>query len=449
MNNTLLINALVATAERVASGAIAISDGRISAVRFDDQTDTPVLSTEGYTVIDLEGKVVFAGGIDAHTHFREPGMTHKGDLESESKAALLGGVTSFVDMPNTAPPTTSETALKDKLKMAQGRCWANYGFHIGATNVNLAEIKQILREDPSLFGGIKVFMGSSTGNMLVDSSSALEEAFKITNCPVLIHSESESRIRANLAEWEGKEIPFRAHPQIRDSRACILSTIKALEMAVTNGTALHVLHVSTKEELQMIRASKIHNPAISCESSANYLWFSDNDYERLGARIKCNPAIKEEEDRKALVEALKDGLIDTIGSDHAPHLLFEKDAPYRKCPSGIPSIAHQLPALLTLAMKEEIPFERIASAFSEKPAEIFGLSDRGRIAPGCIADLVVVELCDGYSVPEEVPYKCGWSPYAGENFSARIDSVYLAGIKCAENGKTIGLPSGKQLIFRK
>lgn len=451
MSRTLLVNAVIATSACEGMGALAIDGKSIAGIWFREETDTDdskaLAAFPDADVIDLGGKVLMAGGIDAHVHFRDPGLTHKADIESESKAALLGGITSFIDMPNTSPATTDRETLEAKLKNASAKSWANYGFNIGATNGNYEEIKGHLAGDfRHSIGGVKVFMGSSTGNMLVDRQETLDKLFSIGSKPVLIHSEDEGIIKANLAaarERFGEEVPFTEHPAIRSRKACIMSTIKALEMAVKHGTHLHVCHVTTAEEVEMIRAAKIHNPGISAETSANYLWFSDEDYARLGSRIKCNPAVKSTKDRAALRKGLEEGLIDTIGSDHAPHLLSEKDKPYLSCPSGVPSIQQSLPVAFTLGM----PLTRIASAYSERVAEIFGISDRGVLKPGAFADLVVVDPEEEFTV-REVACKCGWSPYEGETLKGAVKMVWINGVLTVKDGAFIAERSAMELYFK-
>ncbi len=467
MARILLTNATIVTGASSKKGALAVDGERIAGICYRDTSasdDSEALRAfSDYESIDLRGKVLMAGGIDAHVHFREPGMEWKADIESESRAALLGGVTSFIDMPNTAPPTTCLDAIQDKLNRAAGRSWANYGFHIGATNGNAAAIREYLAEGRGgEFGGIKVFMGSSTGNMLVDDGETLSDLFRIKGKPILIHSEDEGIIKSNLAAFKerfGEDVPFSEHPAIRSRNACVRSTAKALAMAIEYGTRLHVLHVSTAEEVEMIRAAKIHNPNITAETSANYLWFCDKDYGTLKGKVKCNPAIKTAADREALRKGLAEGIIDTIGSDHAPHLPSEKERPYLECPSGIPSIQQSLSVVLTVAdifnegrnAGNEAPLltlSRIASAFSEKPAEILGISDRGSLKAGNYADLVVIDPEEEYSV-NYIGYKCGWSPYEGMTFKGMIDKVFLNGKQVIADGRLIqDSPSGVP-IFRR
>lgn len=468
MRRTLLTNALITTGASSNKGSLAIEDGRIAGIWLEGteeagQSEPDLRAGREFPdadVIDLGGKVLMAGGIDAHVHFREPGLTHKADIESESRAALLGGITSFIDMPNTKPATTTSEALEEKLALAEGRSWANYGFHIGATNGNCHQIKEMLHNGMGCrFGGIKVFMGSSTGNMLVDESDSLKELFQMEGKTILVHCEDEATIKANLERATASgDIPFRCHPEIRSRLACIRSTAKALELAIKHGTSLHLLHISTAEEVEMVRAAKIHNPAITAETCPNYLWFSDNEYASLGGRLKCNPSIKSAADRAALRKALAEGVIDTIGSDHAPHLAEEKDHPYLCCPSGLPSIQFGLPVTMSVAKgwdaegpdpdAEEVPLPRLAAAYSEKIASILGIKGRGSLEVGNVADLLVLDP-DGVTDvgPETIVSKCGWSPYEGQRMCGSVSQVYLAGELVVDEGRLLGTPKGKPLEF--
>ncbi len=441
MNRRILHNATIVTSEKEGLGSIVIEGGKIAEVLWADADDyefrTSGLLEQGAETLNLEGKYVMAGGIDAHVHFREPGLTHKADMETESRAAAAGGVTSVFDMPNTNPPTTDAETLGSKIRMAEGRCMAKIGFHIGATNGNADEIYSLVMKGnaeagikPEDIAGIKVFMGSSTGNMLVNEDSSLDRLFSIKEKPVLVHCEDEETIKANLAAATAKygdDIPFQEHENIRSRKACIKSSIKALEMAIKHGTRLVLCHISTKEEIEMVRAAKASNPGIIAETSCNYLWFSNEAYDRLGSRAKCNPSIKSAEDRKALREALANGMIDTIGSDHAPHLPAEKEQCYVKAPSGLPSIQQTLPVLLTIAEEEGIPLTRIASVFSEKAADVYGLR-RGRIREGYDADLVIFDKGKTFKVRNEDQLsKCGWTPYEGETLTGVIETVIIDG----------------------
>lgn len=443
MKATLLYNATVVTAEKEAVGSVLVIDSTIEEVIFSDRedygfrVDRIMKQYEGLEVINLEGKWLMAGGIDAHVHFREPGLTHKADMATESLAAAAGGVTYVMDMPNTNPATTTAQALKEKLDLAKGRTTGKIAFHIGATNSNAEDIVRLIQEGdasagicPDDIAGVKVFMGSSTGNMLVDDNSTLARLFAISGKPVLVHCEDEQTIKANLekaVEKYGEEIPFREHENIRSRSACIKSSIRALEMAIKHGTRLVLCHISTKEEMEMVRAAKLSNPSIIAETSCNYLWFCNEDYDRLGSRVKCNPSVKRPQDREALRQGLADGLIDTIGSDHAPHLLSEKENKYGKAPSGLPTIQQSLPVLLTIARQEEIPLTRIASVFSEKASELYGLKT-GKIAKGYAADLVVFDLNKEFTVrAEDQKGRCGWTPYEGETLNGVIEMVLVDG----------------------
>ncbi|MBR5177067.1 MAG: dihydroorotase [Bacteroidales bacterium] len=444
---TLLKNAEIVTGASVSKGTLGIEGELISGI----WKETP--NIPGAEVIDMKGCLVMAGGIDAHVHFREPGMTRKADIGSESFAAVLGGITSFIDMPNTIPQATSIEAIEWKLGRASETSSANFGFHIGATNSNAAMIREYIDcGKGDMFGGIKVFMGSSTGNMLVDKDSVLEDLFKIKGKTILIHSEDEGIIRRNLdkaREEYGDAIPFEAHPLIRSREACVKSTAKAIELAVKYGTRLHILHVSTKEEVSMIREAKKANPEITAETSANYLWFSEKDYPRMAGMLKCNPAVKSASDKDALIEALADGTIDTIGSDHAPHLREEKLKPYLECPSGLPTIQQSLPAVLTIAREHGIPLQRIASAFSEKVADIFGIVGRGYLKPGLFADIVVIDPDEEFTVGTPA-YKCGWSPYEGCRMKGAVKMVWLNGSLVVSEGKPSDycFSSRKEILFR-
>ena len=443
MKATLLYNATVVTAEKEAVGSVLVIGDTIEEVIFSDREDYGfrveriIKLHEGLEVIDLEGKWLMAGGIDAHVHFREPGLTHKADMATESLAAAAGGVTYVMDMPNTNPATTTAQALKEKLELAKGRTTGKIAFHIGATNSNAEDIVRLIQEGdasagicPDDIAGVKVFMGSSTGNMLVDDNSTLARLFAISGKPVLVHCEDEQTIKENLekaVEKYGEDIPFREHENIRSRSACIKSSIRALEMAIKHGTRLVLCHISTKEEMEMVRAAKLSNPSIIAETSCNYLWFCNEDYDRLGSRVKCNPFVKTPRDREALRRGLADGLIDTIGSDHAPHLLSEKENKYGKAPSGLPTIQQSLPVLLTIARQEEIPLTRIASVFSEKASELYGLKT-GKIAKGYAADLVVFDLNKEFTVrAEDQKGRCGWTPYEGETLNGVIEMVLVDG----------------------
>lgn len=447
----ILHKATIVTSEKEAVGSIIVENGRIADIYYSDtedfeyRTEKVMKDNPEAEIWNLEGKHIMAGGIDAHVHFREPGLTHKADMQTESLAGIAGGVTTVFDMPNTSPATISADRLIEKINIAKGRTAGKIGFHIGATNCNSAEICSLVQDgdlslglEPSHIAGVKVFMGSSTGNMLVDKGDSLEKLFSISEKPILVHCEDEMTIKENLEtaiEKYGEDIPFTEHERIRSRRACIKSSIRALELAIKHGTKLVLCHISTKEEIEMVRAAKANNPEITAETSCNYLWFSNEDYTRLGSRVKCNPSVKTPADRAALREALANGLIDTIGSDHAPHLLSEKEAVYVKAPSGLPSIQQSLPVLLTIAHEESIPLTRIASVFSEKAAEIYGLR-RGKIKRGYEADLVIFDKSKEFIVRNEDQLsKCGWTPYDGERLRGVIENVLIDGTPVPLNQK--------------
>ncbi|MGN0189089.1 MAG: amidohydrolase family protein [Candidatus Cryptobacteroides sp.] len=461
MGRYVLYGGTAVTGGRFGTALVVIEGERIREVVFEDEASyADVMGRalsgkgeyEGFGRICVSGKYVLAGGIDAHTHFREPGLVWKADMETESGASVAGGVTSFIDMPNTKPATVSAGALTEKLGLAEGRCHANYGFHIGADNTNSGEVRETLRDMGKRVGGVKVFMGSSTGGMLVDSGDALEDFFSIKGKTVLVHCEDEGLIREGLEKarqkW-GEEIPFWAHPQIRSRRACILSSLKALETAMRLGTKLHLCHISTKEEAEMVRAAKLNNPQITAETSVNYLHFCDEDYARLGSRVKCNPAIKTADDRQALRDALACGVIDCLASDHAPHLAEEKRGKYGEVPSGIPSIQFTLPLLLSIAEETGMPLTRAAEVFSEKPAEIFKVRDRGFLKAGYYADIVVFDPSGEHEVTDgEVLSKCGWTPFAGETLKGKVERVFVNGEEAlGTDGLHRDRKYGKELFF--
>lgn len=440
MSTYLLHKATIVTAAKEAVGSVVISAGKIADVFYadDEGYDYKVFTaTRKYPdieTISLEGRYIMAGGIDGHVHFRDPGLTHKADMETESRAAAAGGVTTAFDMPNTRPATITEEAFLEKLALAGEKSCINLGFHFGATNDNIEDIERILqgktRIAPEDVKGIKVFMGSSTGNMLVDESSTLDRLFSIKEKPILVHCEDEDTIKTGLKvamEQYGEDIPFREHENIRSRKACIKSSIKALEKAMNHNTRLVLCHISTKEEVEMARAAKTNNPQIIAETSCNYLWFCNEEYDRMGSRLKCNPSVKSRSDRDALRKALAEGNIDIIGSDHAPHLPSEKEGCYTKAPSGLPSIQQSLPVLLTIASQEDIPLTRIAAVFSENASDLYDLRT-GKIQPEYSADLVIFDKDREFTVRNEDQFsKCGWSPYEGETLKGSIETVFVGG----------------------
>ncbi|MEI6274585.1 MAG: dihydroorotase [Prolixibacteraceae bacterium] len=384
-------------------------------------------------VIDASGKFLLPGVIDDQVHFREPGLTHKGDIYTESKAAVAGGITSFMEMPNTIPQATTQELLNQKYVRASESSLANYSFYIGATNDNLEEL---LKTDPSKVCGIKVFMGSSTGNMLVDNPASLNALFKESKMLIAVHCEDESIVQANLAaaiEKYGEEIPVSEHPKIRDTSACFSSSSKAVELAKKYGTRLHILHVSTAAELALFDAAPVKSKKITSEVCVHHLWFCDADYEKFGGRIKWNPAIKSANDRASLIKAVNDNRIDVIATDHAPHTEEEKSQPYLKMPSGGPLVEHSLTAMLELSRNGKITLEKVVEKMCHTPADLFGIEKRGYIRKGYKADLVLVDTGKWTVTKENIQAKCNWSPFEGESFYYFVSQTIVNGNLVYEN----------------
>lgn len=415
-----------------------------------DVEDHSITVQPGDQEINGEGLWLMPGFIDDQVHFREPGLTHKADLYTESRAALLGGVTSFMEMPNTQPPAFTLERLEWKYQRAAEVSPANYSFYLGGADHNLEEVKRI---HPAQICGLKIFMGSSTGDLLVEDEGVLHRLFK--HSPVLIatHCEDDHRIKSRMAEWALRYpngIPASAHPDIRDREACIQSTVKAIRIAKETGARLHVLHISTADETLLFEMGPIHQKKITAEACVHHLWFSDQDYERLGNQIKCNPAIKKVEDRNAVLRALEEGRIDVLATDHAPHTWEEKYRPYPESPSGLPLVQHSMLLALELAYQNKISVERVISAGSERVADLFGIVDRGYIKPGYKADLVLVNPHKQTVVKkEDLHYKCGWSPLEGETFHHQIEKVWVNGILKVEQGKLVSDVPGQRLTFQR
>lgn len=399
--------------------------------------------------IDGSGLHLFPGVIDDQVHFREPGLTHKGNIFTESRAAVAGGVTSFMEMPNVNPQTVTQELLEEKYQIGARNSLANYSFYMGSTNTNLDEV---LKTDPSSVCGIKIFMGSSTGNMLVDDQETLENIFR--NAPILIatHCEDEATIRANTADFVekyGEDIPFKYHPVIRSERACYLSSSKAVELAKKNNTRLHILHISTGKETHLFSNEEpLGQKKITSEACIHHLWFTDKDYDEKGAFIKWNPAVKSSADRDEIWKALLDNRIDVIATDHAPHTLEEKQNPYLKAPSGGPLIQHTLVAMLDFYHEGKISMERIAEKMSHAVAECFEVKDRGYIREGYKADLALVNLNNPWTVAKEnIRAKCGWSPFEGHEFKSSIEKTFISGHLAYTDGKLDESKLGQRLSF--
>lgn len=402
------------------------------------------------SVIDAGGKLLIPGVIDTHVHFRDPGLTHKGDMLSESLAALEGGVTSVIDMPNTKPATVTTAAVDDKIADASQKMKCNYGFFIGTTNNNIEELR---RADYTKIAGVKLFLGSSTGNMLVDDDSTLNQLFASVEAPIAVHAESEAIVSANkrdaLAKFPQGEVPIAEHSRIRSREACVEASRLAIDLAVKHRHKLHLLHVSTADELSLLTPTA--RRFVTAETAPHYLWFTSSDYDRLGSRIKCNPAIKEESDRKALTEAVADGFIATVATDHAPHLLSEKEGDGVTATSGMPGIKYSLPLMLELSRQGKVSHARIVDAMCNNPARIFSIDRRGFLRPGYYADLTLVDTdAEPYIVADaDAGGKCGWTPYAGTTLHSRVALVAVNGevVLDAEKRPDSTTPCGLPLRF--
>lgn len=440
--NILIKNARLVNEREVREGDLLMCDGRIA--RIDGE-----IPADGAEVIDAAGRVLMPGMIDDQVHFREPGVTYKADIASESMAALAGGITSFLDMPNTRPQTVTLEALEDKFRLAKGRTWGNFAFYLGGTNDNIDEIRRLA---PGQTCGVKVFMGASTGNILVDAPATLDAIFR--DCPTLIatHCEDTPTILANEARYReqyGEQIPMRFHPVIRSEEACWKSSSMAVDLARLHGTRLHVLHLTTARELALFEAGPLDGKRITAEACVHHLYFSDDDYEALGSQIKCNPAIKTAEDRAALRAALAEDRLDVIATDHAPHTREEKQAPsYFKAPAGLPLVQHALCMALELVHDGVLDLSQLVRKVAHAPAHLFGIRDRGFLREGYHADVVLVDLDAPQSVcREDVLYKCGWSPLEERILRSSVLATFVNGELKYERGRFLGEPNGVRLEF--
>ena len=442
MNDCLIVNADIVNEGRRFGADLRVRGGRI-------ETIAPTLAGRaGETVFDARGRLLIPGMIDDQVHFREPGLEHKGDFFTESRAAVAGGVTSFFEMPNSKPATTDYAALADKYARAARKSLANHAFYFGATNDNLELIRKL---DPKSACGIKIFMGASTGNMLVDDPATLDGIFRDAPVPVVTHCEDTPTIEANLAAERaryGDAIPVERHPYIRSREACIKSTRLALELARRHGTRLHVLHISTADELALFEPGPLANKRITAETCVHFLHFSEADYATKGNFIKCNPAIKAASDRAAIVDALKTGRIDVLATDHAPHTLAEKQQPYEKAPSGLPLVQSVLQCALERWYDGQLPLELIVEKTSHAPAQLFGVRERGFLREGYWADLALIDLAAPQTVRrEDVLSKCGWSPFEGTTFRSSVAATWVNGHLAWHDGKLDDRQLGQRLEF--
>ena len=446
MSETLIVNARMVNEGREFDGDLRISRGRIAEI------GSNLSARDGEYVIDAAGRRLLPGMIDDQVHFREPGLEYKADIATESAAAVAGGLTSFMDMPNTSPPTLDAAALQNKYDRAAGRAWANHGFYLGASNDNLEAIRTL---DPLTAPGIKVFMGASTGNMLVDDPDTLDAIFREAPTPIITHCEDTPTIDANLALFKAKygdDIPVECHPDIRSREACLKSSVLAISLAKRHNTRLHVLHISTADELALFEQGPLiradgSRKRITAETCIHFLRFDRNDYARLGNLIKCNPAIKDASDREALIRALAEDRIDVLATDHAPHTLEEKARPYAQAPSGLPLVQYALNAALELVHEGQLTTAQVVQKFAHAPAQLFDVSERGFLREGYWADLVLVDDAPLTVRREDVLSKCGWSPFEGRTFHSRIGATWVNGELAWDGAQLMGTPNGQRLEF--
>lgn len=444
MSTTLIRNAKIVNEGVIFEGDVLI-EGKLI-VEIASQISAKSSSTK---IIDAEGNYLIPGIIDDQVHFREPGLTHKGTIFTESRAAVAGGITSFIEQPNTVPNAVTQELLEDKYKIASEKSFTNYSFMMGGTNDNLDEL---LKTNPKNVAGIKLFLGSSTGNMLVDNEEVLEKIFSSTQMLIAVHCEDEATIKTNLEQFTatyGEDIPVSAHPLIRSAEACYISSSKAIELAKKTGARLHVFHISTAKELDLFTNKiPLEDKKITAEVCIHHLWFSDQDYEKKGNLIKWNPAVKTENDRDALWEALLDDRIDVIATDHAPHTLDEKKQKYAKAPSGGPLVQHAVVAMFEKFHQGKISIEKIIEKMAHNPAKLFKIEKRGFIKEGYYADLAIINTGLPWTVKKDnILYKCGWSPFEGTTFKSRITHTFVNGQLVYSNSKVKDIHAGDRLTF--
>ena len=443
--STLIKNATIVNENNTFKGDVLIENEIIKEISSDIKTP------ENTDVIDAEGKYLIPGFIDDQVHFREPGLTHKANIATESRAAAAGGITTFIEQPNTVPQATTQELLEDKFEIASKDSYVNYSFMFGGTNTNLEEL---LKTDPKTVAGIKLFLGSSTGNMLVDDVEVLEKIFSSTNMVISLHCEDEATIRKNTAEFKekfGDDIPIKYHPVIRSEEACYISSSKAIELAKKTGARIHIFHVSTAKETELFRNDiPLEKKRITAEVCVHHLWFTDKDYNEKGTHIKWNPAVKTETDRQALWKALLDDRIDVLATDHAPHTLEEKNNVYTKAPSGGPLVQHAVTAILEKVKEGVISIEKAVEKMSHNPAKLFQIKKRGFIKEGYYADIVLIDPNKSQTVSKDnILYKCGWSPFEGTTFSSSITHTFVNGALIYNNGLFNDDVKGKRLTFNR
>ena len=447
MNSTFLIkNAKIVNEGEIFEGDILIQDEIITEI-----AESISAKSANCKIIDAQGSYLIPGAIDDQVHFREPGLTHKGDIESESRAAVAGGITSYIEQPNTIPNAITQELLEDKYVIAAEKSYTNYSFMMGGTNDNLEEL---LKTNPKNVAGIKLFLGSSTGNMLVDNEEALEKIFSSTKMLIAVHCEDEGTIKANLEKYKaeyGEDVPVTVHHLIRSEEACYISSSKAIELAKKTGARLHVFHLSTAKEMKLFTNKiPLEEKQITAEVCIHHLWFTNEDYATKGNFIKWNPAVKTADDRDALWKALLDDTIDVIATDHAPHTFEEKSQSYLNAPSGGPLVQHAIVAMFEAFHQGKISVEKIVEKMCHNPAKIFKIENRGFIKVGYYADLVIVDPAKPWSVlKENILSKCGWSPFLGTTFKSRISHTFVNGQLVYENSKVKEVKAGKRLLFNR
>lgn len=445
MSSVLIRNATIVNEGKSFPSDLLIKNGRIE--KIDSSIETAYRVDE----VHADGLLLLPGAIDDQVHFREPGLTHKGEILTESRAAVAGGITSYMEMPNTVPQATTQALLEEKYQRAAQVSPANYSFFMGTTNQNLEEV---LKTDPATVCGVKIFMGSSTGDMLVDSPNVLESVFSRSPMLIAVHCEDEATIRTNTEKARqqfGEAVPIAQHPVIRDEEACWRSSSFAASLAMKHGTRLHILHISTAKELDLFRNDiPLEQKQITSEACIHHLWFTDADYVSKGSLIKWNPAVKSSADRAAIRQALLDDRIDVIATDHAPHTLEEKARPYFQCPSGGPLVQHALVAMLDMVKEGWISTEKVVEKMAHAPASLFHIVDRGFIREGYHADLILVDPNNPWVVSKDnILYKCGWSPFEGNQFGAKVIRTYVNGELVYENGKVSDIIAGQRLAFKR